>query len=101
LLAISTIIKFLRIFTMSRQRNPPHPGEVIREFLGEMTISDAATRLGVDHVMLQQVVTGVAGISHDMALRLGDVFGTSSDLWSGIQLQFDLYQAEKIKHPKN
>ncbi|MGK5033536.1 HigA family addiction module antitoxin [Janthinobacterium sp. MDT1-19] len=86
---------------MSHQHNPPHPGEVIREFLGEMTIPDAATRLGVDHVTLQQVITGAVGISHDMALRLGDIFGTSSELWSEMQLQFDLYQAGKIKHPKN
>jgi len=86
---------------MSRQHNPPHPGEVIREFLGEMTIPDAATRLGVDHVTLQQVITGEVGISHDMALRLGDVFGTSSELWSGIQKQFELYQVGKINHPKN
>lgn len=81
---------------MSHLHNPPHPGEVIREFLGEMTILDAATRLGVDHVTLQQVITGSEGISHDMALRLGDVFGTSSELWSGMQLQFDLYQKDKI-----
>jgi addiction module HigA family antidote len=84
------------MFTMDRMHNPPHPGEVIKEFIGEMTIQDAATRLGVDHATLQQVVTGAAGISHDMALRLGDVFGTSSELWSGMQLQFDLYQADKI-----
>ena len=86
---------------MDRMHNPPHPGEVIKEFIGEMTIQDTATRLGIDHVTLQQVVTGEAGISHDMALRLGDVFGTSSELWSGMQLQFDLYQADKIKLPKN
>lgn len=81
---------------MDRMYNPPHPGEVIKEFIGEMTIQDAATRLGVDYVTLQQVVTGSAGISHDMALRLGDVFGTSSELWSGMQLQFDLYQEDKM-----
>jgi antitoxin HigA-1 len=81
---------------MDRMYNPPHPGEVIKEFIGEMTIQDAATRLGVDYVTLQQVVTGSAGISHDMALHLGDVFGTSSELWSGMQLQFDLYQEDKM-----
>ena len=80
---------------MDRMHNPPHPGEVIKEFIGEMTIKDVATRLGVDHATLQQVVTGSAGISHDMALRLGDVFGTSSEFWSGMQLQFDLYQETK------
>lgn len=78
---------------MSRLHNP-HPSEVIRVFLGEMTILDAATLLGVDHVT--QVITGAAGIYHDMALRLGDVFGTSSELLSGMQLHFDLYQKGKM-----
>jgi DNA-binding transcriptional LysR family regulator len=30
-----------------RMYNPPHPGEVIREYLGEMTVSAAAEHLGV------------------------------------------------------
>lgn len=80
---------------MSRLHNL-HSGEIIRVFLGDMTILDAATRLGVDYVTLQQVIIGAAGISHDMALRLGDIFGTSSELWSGMQLQFDLYQKGKM-----
>lgn len=77
---------------MTRMHNPPHPGEVIREFLGEMTITDAATRLGVDPITLQRVVAGASGISHDLALRLGDTFGTSPELWDRMQLQFDLHQ---------
>ena len=36
----------------------------------------------------------------DMAYRLGDAFGTSPDLWAGMQLQYDLYQAGKLKRPK-
>ena len=84
---------------MTRMHNPPHPGEVIREYLGDVTITDAAARLGVGRVTLQRVVTGAAGISPDMAYRLGTAFGTSPELWAGMQLQFDLYQAGKIKRP--
>jgi len=64
---------------MSRLHNL-HPSEVIRVFLGEVTILDAATLLGVDNVT--QVITRAAGISHDMALRLEDVFGKRTDLVS-------------------
>lgn len=85
---------------MTRMHKPPHPGEVLREYLGEMTITNAAKQLGVGRVTLQRVVTGAASISADMAYRLGAAFGTSPELWAGMQLQFDLYEAGKIKRPK-
>ena len=85
---------------MTRMHNPPHPGEVLREYLGDVTVTEAAARLGVSRVTLSRVVTGAAGISADMAIRLGEAFGTSPDLWAGMQMQFDLHQAGKIKRPK-
>lgn len=85
---------------MTRMHNPPHPGEVLREYLGDLTVTDAAIRLGVARVTLQRVVSGAAGISPDMAYRLGSAFGTSPELWAGMQLQYDLHQAGKLKRPK-
>ncbi|MES2018025.1 MAG: HigA family addiction module antitoxin [Pseudomonadota bacterium] len=85
---------------MTRMHNPPHPGEVLREYLGDMTVTHVAKLLGVGRVTLQRVVTGAAGISPDMAYRLGAAFGTSPELWAGMQLQFDLHQAGKVKRPK-
>lgn len=85
---------------MTRMHNPPHPGEVLREYLGELTITDVAARLGVGRVTLQRIVSGAVGISPDMAYRLGAAFGTSPELWAGMQLQYDLHQAGKIKRPK-
>ena len=85
---------------MSQQHNPPHPGEVLREYLGDITVTQAAVKLGVNRVTLSRVVTGSSGISADMAYRLGDAFGTSPELWAGMQLQYDLYQAGKLKRPK-
>jgi addiction module HigA family antidote len=85
---------------MTRMHNPPHPGEVLREYLGDITITAAALKLGVNRVTLSRVVTGSAGVSADMAYRLGDAFGTSPELWAGMQLQYDLYQASRIKRPK-
>lgn len=84
---------------MTRMHNPPHPGEVLREYLGDVTITDAAARLGVGRVTLQRVVTGASGISADMAYRLAAAFNTSPELWAGMQLQYDLHQAGKIKRP--
>jgi addiction module HigA family antidote len=80
--------------------NPPHPGEVLREYLGAITVTDAALKLGVNRVTLSRVVTGSAGISADMAYRLGAAFGTSPELWAGMQLQYDLFQAGKLTRPR-
>ena len=85
---------------MTRMHNPPHPGEVLREYLGDVTVTDAATRLGVGRVTLQRIVTGAAGISPDMAYRLGSAFGISPELWAGMQLHYDLHKAGKVKRPK-
>jgi addiction module HigA family antidote len=85
---------------MTRMHNPPHPGEVLREYLGDITVTQAAMKLGVNRVTLSRVVTGSSGISPDMAYRLGDAFGTSPELWAGMQLQYDLYQAGKLNRPK-
>jgi addiction module HigA family antidote len=56
--------------------------------------------LGVHRVTLSRVVTQSAGISADMAYRLAQAFGTSPELWAGMQMHYDLYQAGKVKRPK-
>ena len=85
---------------MTRMHNPPHPGEVLREYLGEVTVTDAAVKLRVTRATLSRILNGSAAISADMALRLGEALGTSPELWAGMQLQYDLYQAEQKKRPK-
>jgi len=85
---------------MTRMHNPPHPGEVLREFLGNITVTDAAAKLGVNRVTLSRVLAGRAAISADMAYRLSSAFGTSPEMWAGMQLQFDLHAASKLKRPK-
>jgi antitoxin HigA-1 len=89
-----------RRHNMTRMHNPPHPGEVLREYLGDITVTDAAEKLGVNRVTLSRVVTGSSGVSADMAYRLGDAFGTSPEFWAGMQLQYDLYLAGKVQRPK-
>ncbi|MGE6211752.1 HigA family addiction module antitoxin [Comamonas aquatica] len=84
---------------MSKMYNPPHPGEVLRDYLGDVTVTDAAKQLGVNRVTLNRIVSGHSGISPDMAYRLADAFGTSAELWAGLQMQYDLFQAAKQKRP--
>ncbi len=85
---------------MSRMHNPPHPGTVLREWLPEgITVTDAAAALHVARVTLSKILNGSAGISADMALRLSKWFGTSPEMWLGLQTQYDLWQAENREQP--
>jgi addiction module HigA family antidote len=79
-----------------RMYNPPHPGEIIREFLGEMTVSAAAVHLGVGRVTFSRVLNGKAAVSPEMAERLAAAFGTSSpEVWLRMQAKLDLWQIQK------
>ena len=83
-----------------RMHNPPHPGKAVREFIGEMTVTEAASRLGVTRVSLSRIINGTNGISADMALRLAAAFGTSAEMWLNMQTKYDLWQAENKPRPK-
>ena len=83
---------------MSRMFNPPHPGEVLQEYLPTgLSVTDAAQKLGVSRQSLSAILNGRAGISAEMALRLSKALATSADLWLGMQMQYDLWQAQR--HP--
>jgi len=80
--------------------NPPHPGEVLQEYLpAGLSVTDAAQKLGVSRQALSAILNGRAGISAEMAVRLSKALATSADLWLGMQMQYDLWQV-KQKPPK-
>ncbi|TAL53824.1 HigA family addiction module antitoxin [Pandoraea sp.] len=85
---------------MARMFNPPHPGEVLREYLGEITVTEAARHLGVTRAALSRILNGSAGISADMALRLEAALGTSAEMWLGLQTDYDLWQASQKPRPR-
>lgn len=77
---------------------PPHPGEIIRELCVEplgLTVTEAAKALKVTRKTLSTLLNGKAGISPEMALRLSKVFGRTPEGWMRLQLQYDLWKAEK------
>ncbi len=81
---------------MSRMFNPPHPGEVLKEYLPEdVSVTTAARKLRVSRQAFSAILNGRSGITADMALRLAKALGTSPDLWLGMQMQFDLWQAKQ------
>jgi addiction module HigA family antidote len=75
--------------------NPAHPGEVLRDYLGEMSIGDAASRLGITRAHLSRVLNGHAGITANMSLRLSAALGTSPDFWLKMQMHHDLWLEQR------
>lgn len=80
--------------------NPAHPGEVLRDYLGNLTVADAAKRLGVTRAHLSRILNGHASVTAAMSLRLAAAAGTTPDFWAKMQLNYDLWQARKRKQPK-
>jgi addiction module HigA family antidote len=56
---------------MTSMYNPAHPGLVLRDYLGELSITTVAERLGVTRAALSRILNDHAGISADMAILLG------------------------------
>jgi addiction module HigA family antidote len=78
--------------------NPPHPGEVVREFYIEplgLSVTEAAKGLGVSRSSLSELLNGRRGISPEMAIRLSAAFGGSAESWITQQAQYDLLQVSK------
>ena len=77
-------------------RAPTHPGQIVlHEFLEPfgMTQHEAADRLGVSRVRLNQIINARRGVTPDTALRLARLFGMQAQTWLNLQLAWDLYEA--------
>lgn len=81
-----------------RMKKPPHPGRIVRQECIEplnLTVREAAARLGVTRQTLSNLVNEKAGVSPEMSIRLSKAFGSSPEVWLGLQMEYDLAQAEK------
>jgi addiction module HigA family antidote len=87
---------------MTSSLHHPHPGAILREdvlpALG-LTVSEAASQLGVTRTALSRVINGRAAISAEMALRieawLGKDRGGDAGLWLRMQANYDRHQADQ------
>ena len=72
---------------------PVHPGEILREdFMKplELSINGLARALRVPPNHVSGIINEKRGISALMALRLARYFGTSPELWMGLQQDYEL-----------
>jgi antitoxin HigA-1 len=54
----------------------------------------------VTRAHLSRILNKRAGVSPAMSLRLSASLGTSPEFWLKMQMQFDLWQAQKARQPK-
>lgn len=72
--------------------DPVHPGEILKEeFLDPMEITPyrLAKAIHVPPNRINMIINGKRNITMDTAVRLAKFFGTSSDLWIGLQNHYD------------
>jgi len=60
-----------------------------------LSVTEAASALGVSRQALTNLLSGRAGISPEMALRLDKAFGGGAETWLQRQLVHDLAKARK------
>lgn len=81
-----------------KQRPPTHPGDILREDVLpalDLSVSEAARQLRISRQTLHRVLSGKAGISPEMALRLGKFCGNGPEIWLRLQQSHDLWHAEQ------
>ena len=80
------------------RRKPTHPGELLKEdvlpALG-LPVSEAARQLRVSRQTLHRILAGDAGVTPEMAVRLGKFCGNGPGLWLRMQQAYDLWHAEQ------
>jgi len=80
------------------KRSPIHPGEILREDVLpslELSVSEAARRLGISRQQLHRVLACTHPITTEMALRIGKFAGNGPGIWLRMQQAYDLWHAEQ------
>lgn len=78
-------------------KNPPHPGELVKDNVDELglSVAEAAKGLGVTRQQLYNVINGKSAITPEMAVRLEKALGGTADLWLRMQVNYDLAQVRR------
>jgi len=77
-----------------RKRRPTHPGEILREDVlpaAGLTQDKLARLLSVSRRTVSEILHERQPVTTDMAHRLARAFGTSPEMWLGLQQDVDLW----------
>ena len=83
---------------MYRSKRPVaiHPGEILREEFMKphgLTQTRLSAALGIPLQRVNLLLNGKRGVTPDTAYRLARYFGTSVELWMGLQQDWDIRAA--------
>ena len=84
-------------------RKPTHPGAVFLEDIMKplnLSVTDAASMLGVSRKTLSEFINEKSSLSPEMALRIGKATNTSVESWMNMQQKLTLWNARKYE-PNN
>ncbi len=76
---------------------PAHPGRLLGREMQDRGLSALALALAlrVPANRISEIVRGRRAISAETALRLGCYFGTGPEIWTRLQANFDVAEAER------
>jgi addiction module HigA family antidote len=83
---------------LPKYRPPTAPGEMLlEEFLKPMamTQTELARRMGVPVQRVNTLINGKRGVTAETALLLAKIFKNSPQFWMGLQMDWDLWHAQK------
>ena len=72
--------------------NPVSPGELLREFMGDRSVTELAGHIGVARATLSRVLNGRNAVSVELSIRLGEALSLSPDFFAKAQLQHDFWR---------
>jgi len=87
----------------NRKRRPTHPGEILREDVlpaAGLTQDKLAKLVGVSRRTVSDILHQRRPVTTDMAHRLARAFGTSLEMWLGLQQDVDLWDMHQARRPE-
>ena len=81
-----------------KNRRPSHPGEILLELYLKpkgMSQLELARRMGVPIQRVNTLINGKRDMSPETAILLSKVLKTSSQYWMNLQMNCDLYDAQR------
>ena len=50
--------------------NPAHAGEILKEYLGDLSLTKAAENLGISRSSLSRIIKGKQAVNAELAIKL-------------------------------
>lgn len=74
---------------LAAMNGAPHPGEVLADYLGGLSLDAAAAKIGMGREHLSRLLDRQTSIDVKMAVKLAKTFGTSEDYWLELQSAYE------------